>query len=151
MAKSSYIKIEEDKKAVLELLQRRSNETIDNIAKELGFSRQKVWRIIKRMDEVGTIWGYTAIFDDEEFGLKHFIALMKELPTIEVTDVTIESTYYVNGWGYNWVVTFTAPDIIRAKEFCTDGMLLETLEVVQKQYIKKQKAIRSEKTKKLLR
>jgi len=51
---------------VIEQLQRNSNESIDKIAKTCGFSRQKVWRIIKRLENNKTIWGYTAVPDKEK-------------------------------------------------------------------------------------
>jgi DNA-binding Lrp family transcriptional regulator len=77
MAKSSRKQIDQDEKRVIEQLQRNSNESIDKIAKTCGFSRQKVWRIIKRLENNKTIWGYTAIPDKEKQGVRHYIMLIK--------------------------------------------------------------------------
>jgi DNA-binding Lrp family transcriptional regulator len=77
MAKSSKKQIDQDEKRVIEQLQRNSNESIDKIAKTCGFSRQKVWRIIKRLENNKTIWGYTAIPDKEKQGVHHYIMLIR--------------------------------------------------------------------------
>ena len=65
MPKSSKKQIDEDEKKVIAALQKNSKESIDKIAKKCGFSRQKVWRIIKRLENNQTIWGYHAVVDDE--------------------------------------------------------------------------------------
>ncbi len=77
MAKSSKKQIDQDEKKVIEQLQRNSNESIDKIAKQCGFSRQKVWRIIKRLESNKTIWGYTAVPDKEKQGVRHYFLLIK--------------------------------------------------------------------------
>ena len=56
MPKSSKEQIDLDEKKVVSELQRNSKESIDVIAKRCGFSRQKVWRIIKRLEKNKTIW-----------------------------------------------------------------------------------------------
>jgi len=58
MAKSSKKQIEIDERKVLAELQRNSRESADDIAKKCGFSRQKSWRIVNRLEENQTIWGY---------------------------------------------------------------------------------------------
>ena len=55
-----------------------SSQSVDAIGKKCGFSRQKVWRIIKRLEEDCTIWGYHVVGDDEKLGLKGFVALIKK-------------------------------------------------------------------------
>ena len=57
MSKSSREQIDDDEKKVLWQLRRNSKESIDAIAKKCRFSRQKVWRIIKRLEKNKTIWG----------------------------------------------------------------------------------------------
>ncbi|PNX45874.1 MAG: transcriptional regulator, partial [Thermoplasmata archaeon M11B2D] len=91
MAKSSKKQIDQDEKRVIEQLQRNSNESIDKIAKTCGFSRQKVWRIIKRLENNKTIWGYTAIPDKEKQGVHHYIMLIKRSnePAADIIDGVI--------------------------------------------------------------
>jgi DNA-binding Lrp family transcriptional regulator len=163
MPKSSRAQIKEDEKKVINQLLTNANESIDKIAKKCGFSRQKVWRIIKRLEEDYTIWGYTAIVDDEKQGVKHFIALVKRtnIPVDEKmaskvateqfqdmaskVDVLLESTLYVHGV-YDWLISFAAKDIVQAKKFTelinhsfhgyiADLQLLETIFPVRKQRI----------------
>jgi DNA-binding Lrp family transcriptional regulator len=60
-------------------------------------------------------------------------------------EVTIENSYYVNG-EYDWIITFTARDLMLAKKFCESllalhpgviekTILLETLFFVKNHYI----------------
>ncbi|DAC72820.1 MAG TPA: Lrp/AsnC family transcriptional regulator [Thermoplasmata archaeon] len=126
--------ITKDELEILTELQKNSNESVDAIAKHCGFSRQKVWRSIKRLEENHLIWGYTAVVDDEMKGLKHFTLLIKrsyrplEEKTADVIikrklddlasemGITIENSYYVHG-KYDWIITFPAQDIRYAKKF----------------------------------
>ena len=57
MTKSSRKQTDNDEKEVIRELQKNSKESIDNIAKNCGFSRQKVWRAIKRLEKNNTICG----------------------------------------------------------------------------------------------
>ena len=66
MAKSSKKQIYEDELKVIVELQKNAKENIDIISKKCGYSRQKVWRIIKRLEEDKTIWGYTAVVKEEK-------------------------------------------------------------------------------------
>jgi DNA-binding Lrp family transcriptional regulator len=66
MSKSSKEQIDADEKKILWELQKNSKESIDKIAKKCGFSRQKVWRVIKRLEKDKTIWGYHAVVDDNK-------------------------------------------------------------------------------------
>ena len=77
MPKSSKKQINEDDKKLLKVLQTSSGDDIENIAKKCGFTRQKVWRIKKRLEKDKTIWGYSAVFDEEKLGLKKYIILLK--------------------------------------------------------------------------
>lgn len=72
MPRKSRAQIRDDEKKVLKALQKNSKEGIDAIAKLCGFSRQKVWRIIKQLEKNEFIWGYTAITDDRKLnGTSH--------------------------------------------------------------------------------
>ena len=50
MPKSSKEHIDLDEKKVIGGLEKNAKESIDEIAKNCGFSRQKVWRVIKRLE-----------------------------------------------------------------------------------------------------
>jgi DNA-binding Lrp family transcriptional regulator len=135
MPKRSKKQIAEDEKQILTELQKNANESIDTIARHCKFSRQKVWRSIKRLEAEHIIWGYTAIVDDKKQDRKHFVALIKKTtkPLDEATTnsaastklqdlvssqgISIESSFYVHG-EYDWIITFTAQDIQHAKKFC---------------------------------
>lgn len=81
MPKSSIEKIEFDEKMVIDELQKNSKQGIESLAKKCGFSRQKVWRTIKKLEQNKTIWGYRAVVDDEKIGRKCFQVLIKKSPT----------------------------------------------------------------------
>jgi DNA-binding Lrp family transcriptional regulator len=134
MAKTSKKQIEEDEKKVIDQLQKNCMENLDLFAKKCGFSRQKVWRIIKNLEEEKIVWGYTAIIDPEALKKKRYLLLMKRntqkinrkiidiLLSREFEDVisklgiTIETSSYVHG-EYDWIASFLAPDIVYAKKF----------------------------------
>jgi len=133
MAKSSKKQIDQDEKRVIEQLQRNSNESIDKIAKICGFSRQKVWRIIKRFENKKIIWGYTAIPDKEKQGVHHYIMLIKRSnkPVKDIIDDVIDGFKKYEGKNlgifvqtacmlqgqYDMILLFTAKDINVAKRF----------------------------------
>ena len=133
MAKSSKKQIDQDEKRVIEQLQKNSNESIDKIAKICGFSRQKVWRIIKRLEKNKTIWGYTAVPDKEKQGVHHYIMLIKRSnePAKNVIDDIIDGFKKYSGKNlgifvqtacmlqgqYDIMLCFTARDISVAKRF----------------------------------
>ena len=133
MAKVSVQQIDIDEKTVIRELQRNSNESIDGIAKRCGFSRQKVWRIIKKLEGNQTIWGYHAIVDNERLHVKTYILFIKKTskPFSEVINVIIsrdiekdaaemgihiEDSLYLHGT-FDWIIIFTAEDIRQAKKF----------------------------------
>lgn len=134
MAKSSKDKINKDIQLILDELQKKSNSSVNDIANKLGFSRQKVWRIIKDLEKNKTIWGYTAIIDDNRLNRKRFFILLKkavipvkedkinivvnrELRKIAVKKgVHLESSYFVNGL-YDGVLCVTAKNIVQVKKF----------------------------------
>ena len=163
MPKSSKDQMSIDEITVLSELTRNANKNIEFIAKACHFSKQKTWRIIKRLETSGLIWGYTAVFNEEKIGLKHFMVMIKrtmkqlEQKTVDkivsrklediVEDlrITIESSSYVHG-DYDWVLTFTTPDIIQAKKFADSLVsfhpgviekitIIETLMFIRKHYI----------------
>ncbi len=142
MAKSSKKQIYEDELKVIAVLQKNAKENIESIAKKCGFSRQKVWGIIKGLEENKTIWGYAAIVNEKKQGLKRYMILIKRtiLPVDEklvdkiITrqlenlaseiDIKIESSIFVHGT-FDWVLCFKAKDMKHAKKF---------IEIVNKTY-----------------
>jgi len=92
MPKNSVMQIQKDEKKILEELSKNAHSSINEIANKLGFSRQKVWRIIKNLENDKTIWGYTAIIDDNKIGVKRFCILLKKAP-VKVTDKKTGNTY----------------------------------------------------------
>jgi DNA-binding Lrp family transcriptional regulator len=136
MPKRSKEKIAEDTQMIIAELQKNGKEHIDLIAKQCHISKQKLLRTITQLEKNHKIWGYTAIVDEQEQHLKKFILLLKRtgkkfnlnaLDEIELHQfkneytpmgITIVSSYYVNG-EYDWMVIFTATDLIQAKKFST--------------------------------
>ena len=133
MPKNSREQIDADEKKVIRELQKSSKESIDKIAKRCGFSRQKVWRIIKRLEKNKTIWGYYAVVDNEKLDMKRYIMLIKRSnkpigdainKIIDLTmhfkgeeiDVDVICSSYLHGH-YDWMLIFTANDIKNAKKF----------------------------------
>jgi DNA-binding Lrp family transcriptional regulator len=163
MGKQSKDKMEEDEKKLLYALVKNAKVNIEAMAKYSGFSRQKVTRMIKQLEEKMLIWGYTTIFDEKKLGENHFILLLKRTSKPmkkETADTiisrrsedilkniggTIETTAYVHG-EYDWMVTFTAKDIMEAKLYANtlialhpseikETALLQTMMFVKKHYI----------------
>ena len=128
MPKSSKEQIDADEKKVIREIKINSKDSIDKIAKRCGFSRQKVWRIIKKLEENKTIWGYNAVIDDEKLKEKKYIFLLKrnnkpispeklEIATsgivkkeLEKKGIEIDFTLLVHG-DYDLVVCATTPSI----------------------------------------
>jgi DNA-binding Lrp family transcriptional regulator len=135
MAKSSFKQIEKDEKKIILELQRNARGSIDKIANRCNFSRQKVWRIMNKLEKNQKIWGYTAVTDDVKTGVKRYFVLIKRTTTpltkdlaekiikreveksAEAEGITIESSFFVHG-NYDWIICFTAENIKYAKKFC---------------------------------
>jgi len=134
MAKSSKKQIYEDELKVIAELQKNAKENIDTISKNCGYSRQKVWRIINRLEENKSIWGYAAVVNEEKQGLKSYMILIKRttLPIDEKLankiikrqledsaskiDIKIENSMLTHGT-FDWVICFRAKDMKHAKKF----------------------------------
>jgi Lrp/AsnC family leucine-responsive transcriptional regulator len=123
---------------IIKELQKNCRLNLDEIGKKCGCSRYKVGRVMKNLEENGTILGYTAIINPNKLNLRYYLLLVKrnnypfdemikKIPLMEETDfvpgvdiINID-TFYVHG-KYDWVLTFTAVDINIAKEFCNKVM-----------------------------
>ena len=66
-----------DKRKVIADLQKNARESMVVIAERCGLSRQRVWRIIERLEENKTIWGYNVIVDKDKLGVKKYLLLLK--------------------------------------------------------------------------
>lgn len=148
MPKRSQIQIAEDEKRILTELQKNANASIDAIAQRCGFSRQKVWRSIKRLEQDHVIWGYTAIIDEDKENRKSYVVIIKKTttPLDEKTTrliispylhdlaskegITIENSLYTHG-EYDWIIIFNADDLRQAKKFS------EVMNVTYQGYIAK--------------
>lgn len=126
--------IAEDTRKVIAALQKNAKESVATMAKHCQMSEQRFVRTMKYLERNNKIWGYTAIVDEREHGVHKFVLLLKR--TAEKFDpetldditmnqfkkdyaplgVTIESSYYLHG-EYDWLVIFTAADLIQAKKF----------------------------------
>ncbi len=155
MTKSSREQIEKDERKIINELRKNAKESIDTIAKNCGFSRQKVWRIIKRLEKNQKIWSYYAVVDNERLDLKQFIILMKRtnkaIPADKIQQavsgeigkqmrkigVEIEDAFYVHGT-HDFVITAIASDVRKIKllaeainneyrEFISDINVLEVI------------------------
>jgi len=135
MPKTRSDRLITDEYKVIGVLQKNAHENIDAIARKCGFSRQKVWRIIKKLEKEKIIWGYTAICDDDLNNLKHFTLLVKrttapvekktinEILTTRLDDllpqsnIRIENIEFVHG-SVDGIFSFWADSLITAKRFC---------------------------------
>ena len=146
MPKNSVKQIEQDEKRILGELLKNANKSINDIAKTCKFSRQKVWRVIKNLEKNHTIWGYTAVADEEKLDKKGYMILIKKsnkplsqelINKIIKRDlgkkgkklgIEITNSYYTHG-SYDWVISFNATSIQEAKR------LVEEINKLHEEYI----------------
>lgn len=135
MPRTRHERLITDEGKVLGILQKNAHENIDTIAKKCGFSRQKVWRIIKKLEKDKIIWGYTTICDDETFDQKHFILLVKRSPLpidkktineilttrleeiLPDAHIRMENIEFIHG-SYDGLFSFWTDSLVTAKRFC---------------------------------
>lgn len=124
MAKNSRKQIEEDEKTVIKILMEKGTQNIQNIANKAGFSRQKAWRMIKRLEKLKTIWGYVAVVDVEKLNNKSYIIMINidcdktiyEAMADEAVEsalseigITVQDSCYTHGT-FNWIMRISASD-----------------------------------------
>ena len=135
MPKASKEQITDDEKKILWELQKNSKENVEKIAERCGFSRQKVWRAIKRLEKNKTIWGYHAVVDDNKIGLQQYFVLIKRtnkafskehidsvikgvLQTeIAKMEIIVENTSYVHG-DFDGIHIIRASNVVQVKKYC---------------------------------
>lgn len=131
---ASSKQINVDERNVLTELLKNSKVTLENIAKKYGYSRNKVQRIIKRLEKNRAIWGYHAVVSDEQLGLKRYFILIKKtiLPVskdkldivitrelkkeIEKIGVFIDCSFFLHG-SFDWLICLSAYDVKHVKKF----------------------------------
>ena len=92
MSKDDNIKLSKDEEKILEELIKDSRQTPYEIAQKLGFSRQKVWRTINRLEKNKTIWGYTTVVNQIRRGYNYYFALCKaKAPIFDTIDQLINT------------------------------------------------------------
>ena len=132
MPKHSRDNVKEDIKRIVDELKLNAKDSLNNLAEKLNFSRQKIWRIITKLEKEKKIWGYTTVVDDKAFGYQQYFILIKRsnVPASEkileiITsrevknklseiDISIVGSYYVHG-EYDWVIIVNAKDIQQVK------------------------------------
>jgi DNA-binding Lrp family transcriptional regulator len=120
---------------VIDVLRTQAKAPLAEIARQCGFTQQKVSRIIAKLEKNKVIWGYSAVIDDEACGLHHFYMLLKrngkvlsettrkeiEVERVEKLSapdqrIIIENIQAVNG-AYSVVFSFLAEDVTSARKF----------------------------------
>lgn len=132
MPKNSIEQLKQDEKKILKVLSKNANKSVNEIAQSLGFSRQKVWRVIKNLEKNNTILGYVAVLNQEKLNKKTYMLLMKRsnkpiskealkqilsrdlANEVRKTGLEIINSIYTNGF-YDWIVCFNANNIREAK------------------------------------
>jgi len=133
MAKRSKKQVEKDERTVIKILQAHAKKSIDELAKISGFSGPKVRRIMKKLEDAETIWGYHAVTNYERVDMSEYILLIKKANTpldtlakkiisreidkkSDELGIMIGSSYYMHGI-YDWLICFVAEDLPHAKKF----------------------------------
>jgi DNA-binding Lrp family transcriptional regulator len=133
MPKNGKISIEADERKIIDQLLKDSRQSPHEIAKRLGFSRQKVWRIINKLEKDNVIWGYSAVIDENSIGRNTYFALARtKAPfhdildfgikrikgnNIKKIDINLIGLFYLNGT-YDWLIVFSAKSVADAKRNC---------------------------------
>ena len=134
MPKRSKDDVEADIKKVVKIFQSDARVSFNDLAEKTGFSRQKIWRIIKSLEKNKTIWGYTTIIDHNKLDLKQYVVMLKRKhgavigkeieklvdrsikKQLEKIGVFIETSYYTNG-EYDWISIASAESIFQMKKY----------------------------------
>jgi len=129
MAKSSREQIVKDERLVISELVKNGRMGFGEISEACGFSRQKIWRIVKRLEKNKTILGYHTVVDNEKLGLKRFIIMVSARGTfdfemlddiiaeIKSLGVTVNSSSITHG-AYDLVLDVTTSDDIKTIKKC---------------------------------
>jgi DNA-binding Lrp family transcriptional regulator len=170
MPTSNNKNISDEEKKIIDELLKNAKENTTTIAKRCKVSDQKVRKTIHHLEENQMIWGYSAIIDEEKLGLKHYVMMVKrsnkkidetivdQIISRTIEDlthnlgITIECSFYTHG-EYDWIITFTAHDILQARKFAdmltvlNKGVIQKIVIVQTLMFIKKQYILNPERTK----
>lgn len=130
--KKTKEQIKEDTDKIISSLKKHGSN-LKQVAKDTGFSRQKIWRNIKRLEEDGVICGYSTVINQRKTDKRRFILLLKRkcIPFsdgIDILDssalqreaklsrVEIEDVMLTNGY-YDMVITVLAKSIVAVNSF----------------------------------
>lgn len=132
MAKNSAEKIKQDKNKLIKELTKNARQSTNELSDKLDFSRQKIWRMIKEIEENGDIWGYSAVVENYGENQNIYFALIKQnIPYLSNIDEVIKNVkadnsekigikliglFYTNG-PYDGICMFAAKDIRDAKKY----------------------------------
>jgi Lrp/AsnC family leucine-responsive transcriptional regulator len=136
MNQSNNAQMSNIEKKILNELQKNCRLNLDEIGKKCGCSRYRVGRIMKKLENNGSIIGYSAIINPNKINLRYYLLLIKRssipvdditlnrLPVNEISDllpegvtnIKLEDTLYLHG-DFDWITTFTSNDISYAKEY----------------------------------
>jgi len=153
MPKRSRDDVEADINKIVKIFQSDARISFNDLAEKTGFSRQKIWRIIKSLEKNKTIWGYTTIIDHKKLGLKQYVIMLKRKhgalvgkqleklvnrsikKQIGKLGVFIETSYYTNG-EYDWISIASAESIFQMKKYAEfiikqSGDILSDVKIVE--------------------
>jgi DNA-binding Lrp family transcriptional regulator len=151
MSKSSSKQLEEDQRKVIQQLLENGRQSALEIANKVGFSRQKVWKIIKNLEKEKIIWGYTSVIDENHYNESTYFGLIKakgdfsdkidqilesiKLNTPSKFNANLYGSYYLNG-PYDWIIIFSAKDIRDAMRYSAYikknyGDYIERIEIME--------------------
>ena len=116
---------------ILMVISQNARASSEEISRKVGLTRQTINRLLKKMQQEKTLWGYAPIFDREEFGKKIFLLLVKlkisenpdEFLKLVKDDTQIKLnqdsnfilTAYTHG-NYDFVIMLAADSTIEAKK-----------------------------------
>lgn len=132
MAKNSVEKILQDKNKLIKELTENARQSTNELSDKLGFSRQKIWRMIKDIEESGDIWGYSAVVENYGDNYNIYFALIKQnIPYLSnigeiIKNVKADNSgkigvkliglFYTNG-PYDGICMFAAKELKDAKKY----------------------------------
>lgn len=137
MATRDQIRIDEDRLAT-ELLKDPS-QNVPTLAKKCGLSKQKAWRIVRKLEESGAILSYPSNLNMKNIGKRSFLILFERsskmvddnlIEQLTMPDITVEleregiqavveDSYILNGV-YDWAIVITVSehkDLIKFLEY----------------------------------
>ena len=148
MAKSSREQIVKDERMVISELVKNGRIGFGEISKACGFSRQKIWRIVKRLEKNKTILGYHTVVDNEKLGLERFLIMVSTrgdfdfevltdiIAEIKSLGVTVNGSSITHGT-YDWVLDVTTDGGIKAIKKCEwkiydmQGQVIRKIKILQ--------------------